>query len=81
MVEHFHFHISRKDEPATPSGFTDDTKAVQITKPLGETIRELPKILWPALVLLVLGIIFLIVLVQMAHAGGPKYVAGASTRL
>jgi len=78
MVEHFHFHVSRKDEPATPSGFSDDTKPVQITKPLGETIRELPKILWPALVLLVLGIIFLIVLVQMAHAGGPKYVAGAS---
>src|SRR5438876_4625599 len=73
MVEHFHFHVSRKDEPATPSGFSDDTRAVQITKPLCETIRELPKILWPALVLLVLGVIFLI-----AHAGGPKYVAGAS---
>jgi len=78
MVEHFHFHVSRKDEPATPSAVSHDTKAIQITKPLGENIRGLPKILWPALVLLVLGIIFLFVLIQMAHAGGPKYVAGAS---
>src|SRR6266852_5236464 len=88
MTQHFPFRATRKDRPAvfraqparifSAQIFSNRIKMAHSRRQELPLMSRLRKILLPTLALLVLSIIFFFVLLQMAHAGGPKYVAGVS---
>ena len=66
MAQHFHFHRGSKvDAPVVE--FHDPRKPPRVVR-----------LFWPVFYGVVLAILLLFLLVRMAHAGGPAYVAGVS---
>jgi hypothetical protein len=70
MAEHFHFHEGRKADASHHSPVIEFRNPHQPPRAV--------RWFWPIFYGVVLAIALLFLLLRMAHAGGPAYVAGAS---